>query len=190
VAAQNPAVGRIAGWTASAVTAAVAIVGLAFAVASAFGLTALDFTKLIGLELSEAQRVLLGTFVFAVAMFFDRTRLLRQLNAGTNRNRLLEQIAAKRREGVTLRNRGQLDLRDDVAYKSWVVEFDEWHAATAQTVAKLAKHEGEAFMTLDTYTPADDLDGNYSSPHHRRSVSIFTGLLRVLEDIRRRYSAP
>jgi hypothetical protein len=58
----------------------IAVVGLGFAIAAAIGSGVSDVLALVGLQLTPAQNVLVGTVVFGVAVLWDNASLRRQLS--------------------------------------------------------------------------------------------------------------
>jgi hypothetical protein len=59
----------------------IAAVGLGFAIAAAVGSGVSDVLALVGLQLTAAQNVLVGTVVFGAAVVWDNASLRRQLNS-------------------------------------------------------------------------------------------------------------
>src|SRR5437016_964976 len=61
--------------------ALIAAIGLGFAIAAAVGSGVSDVLAVVGLQLTAAQNVLVGTVMFGAAMFWDNASLRRQLNS-------------------------------------------------------------------------------------------------------------
>ena len=102
------------------------------------------------------------------------------------RQKALEAIAALRKTGVELRNRG-LGLKNETELTSWLKERDAWRVRALATVLKLNKHESMAFETIGHYLDEDIIRQSYWSSEHTRQVAFLTADLRRLDEIRRRY---
>jgi hypothetical protein len=100
-------------------------------------------------------------------------------------------IVDLRRAGVVLRNHGMDGVTTTAQLAGWLTEFDKWHQSAVAAVSKLSKQEGENFKTLDKWKGEDVLtpkSGGYLDAKHGNSVHMLTAWLRVLNEIRERYS--
>jgi hypothetical protein len=138
----------------------------------------------------------IGAFIVGVVTVVG-TLIAAAIRDKTREARLLV-LVQLRKTGVVLRNHGQTEITSAGQFKAFQSEFDKWHASAIEAVTKLSAQEGENFKTLDKWDAIRDEDGMSPTQFdgekgkdfaaRQRSVFMLTAWLRVLNEVRERYS--